>query len=140
MSRGLAVGDLNNDGALDLLAIQPDGPARLFRNVAADRGHWLLLRARDPRLKRDAYGAEITVRAGGRQWWGLVNPGSSFACSNDPRVHFGLGPREQVDRIEVLWPDGLREAFPGGPADRHRTLERGSGQPLPASRTGQERP
>jgi hypothetical protein len=127
VSRGLMVGDLNNDGALDLLTTSIAGPARLFRNVVAKRGHWLTIRALDPRLKRDAYGAEISVRAGGKSWWRLVNPGSSFASGNDPRVHVGLGAADQVEMIEVLWPDGLRETFPGGPADRFLVLRRGEG-------------
>src|SRR5439155_2235365 len=92
VGRGLACGDVDNDGALDLLIINAGAPAQLLRNVAPKRGHWLLVRAIDPRLGgRDAYGAEITVRAGTRRWWRLVQPGYSFLVSNDPRVHFGLG-------------------------------------------------
>src|SRR5262249_26751841 len=63
VSRGLAVGDLDNDGALDLLVTTVAGRARVYRNVAPKHGHWLLLRVLDPRCKRDAYGAEITVRS-----------------------------------------------------------------------------
>jgi hypothetical protein len=103
------------------------GPARLFRNVAPDRGHWLIVRALDPALHRDAYGAEITVRAGGRRWKGWLNPGSSFLCSNDPRVHFGLGAAERVEEIEVLWPDGAVERFDGRPADQPVVLRKGEG-------------
>src|SRR5438034_2332005 len=92
VGRGLACGDIDNDGALDLLIINAGAPAQLVRNVAPKRGHWVLVRAIDPGLGgRDAYGAEITVRAGARRWWRLVQPGYSFLVSNDPRVHFGLG-------------------------------------------------
>jgi hypothetical protein len=134
VSRGLACGDLNGDGALDLLVTTVAGPARLYRNVAPDRGHWLLVRAVDPALKRDAYGAEITVRAGGRAWRRWLNPGSSYLCSNDPRAHFGLGRAERVDAVEVRWPDGAAEVFPGGPADRLLGLRKGSGKPAKESR------
>src|SRR5262249_53818701 len=106
VSRGLAVGDFDGDGALDLLVTTVAGPARLYRNVAPNRGHWLLVRALDPALKRDAYGAEITVVAGSRRWLRWVNPGYSYLCSNDPRAHFGLGSTERVDTLEVIWPDG----------------------------------
>src|SRR5262249_32791207 len=113
VARGLACGDLDNDGALDLLVTTVGGPARLYRNVAPQRGHWLQVRAIDPALKRDAYGAAITVRAGERRWVRWLNPGSSYLCSNDPRAHFGLGSLDRVGAIEVVWPDGTQETFPG---------------------------
>src|SRR5262249_21105490 len=91
VARGLAAGDLNGDGALDLVVTTVGGRARVFRNVAPNRGHWLIVRAFDPRLKRDAYGAEVVVEAGERRLLRIVNPGDSFQSSSDPRVHFGLG-------------------------------------------------
>lgn len=128
VGRGLACGDVDNDGAPDLLLIGIAGPARLLRNVASPRGHWLGLRAIDPALgSRDAHGAEITVQAGGRRWWRLVQPAHSYASSNDPRVQIGLGAAANVESILVRWPDGLQETFPRGPADRYVTLRRGSG-------------
>jgi len=130
--RGLACGDVDGDGALDLLVTSLAGPARLYRNVAPDRGHGLLVRAIDPALKRDAYGAEVTVRAGDRRWVRWINPGFSYLCSNDPRAHFGLGSVGHVDAIDVLWPDGSRETFPGCPADRRPelVLRKGTGRPV----------
>jgi hypothetical protein len=128
VARGLACGDITNHGSVDLLVTSIAGPARIYRNVAPRRGHWLLVRAVDPALKRDAYGAEVTVRAGGRTWWRLLNPGFSYLCSNDPRVHFGLGPADHVDAFQVIWPDGSEEVFPGQPADRVVTLRKGEGR------------
>ncbi len=130
VSRGLAWGDVDGDGAVDLLVTTVAGPARLYRNVAGRKGHWLMVRALDPARKRDAYGARVTVEAGSRRFVGLVNPGSSYLCSNDPRVHFGLGPAARVDAIRVLWPDGQAETFPGQEADRVITLRKGSGEPV----------
>jgi hypothetical protein len=128
VARGLAAGDVFNSGALDLLVTTIAAPARLYRNIAPGRGHWLLVRATDPALGgRDAYGAEVRVRAGGRCWVRWVNPGSSYLCSHDPRAHFGLGAAECVDGIDVLWPDGCTETFPGGPADRMVALRKGEG-------------
>jgi hypothetical protein len=127
--RGLACGDVDGDGAVDLLVTALGGKARLFRNVAPNRGHWLLVRAVDPALRRDAYGARVAVTAGGRTWHGWVNPGSSYLSSNDPRAHFGLGAAEAVDGITVTWPDGLVEEFPGRPTNQIVTLRRGEGRP-----------
>jgi hypothetical protein len=130
VSRGLACGDIRNDGTLDLLITSIAGPARLFRNIAPRRGHWLVVRAVDPAVGgRDAYGAEITVHAGTRKWLRLVNPGYSYLCSNDPRAHFGLGSAGQVDAIHVVWPDGFEEDFAGRAADQAIVLRKGAGKP-----------
>jgi hypothetical protein len=128
VARGLACGDLDGDGALDLVVTTVAGPARVFRNATRSRGHWLLVRALDPRLRRDAYGAEVRVQAGTRQWLRIVNPGESFQSSSDPRVHFGLGEAAHYDAVHVLWPDGRAEVFPGGAADQLRVLRRGEGR------------
>ena len=128
IGRGLAVGDLNNDGGLDLLVTSIGGRARLFRNVAPNRGHWLLVRAVDPALKRDAHGAEIVVEVAGKRRHAWINPGSSYLCSNDPRAHFGLGAAARVDAIDVRWPDGLIERFPGRDADQVVLLRKGEGK------------
>jgi hypothetical protein len=129
VARGLAWGDYNGDGAVDLLVTTVGGPARLYRNAVPNRGHWLMIRAIDPALGgRDAYGAEITVQAGKRRWIGLVNPGQSYLCSGDPRVHFGLGQADQVDAVGVVWPDGTEESFPGPAVDRRITLRKGEGR------------
>jgi hypothetical protein len=136
VGRGLAYGDIDNDGAVDLLVTSTSGPAQLFRNIAPRRGHWLTVRVIDPALGgRDAYGAETIVQAGGRHWWQLAHPASSYLCSNDPRVHFGLGPVTKIDSIEVLWPDGAQEIFPGGPPDRMLTLAKGAGQAATVPKT-----
>ena len=128
VARGLAWGDVDGDGAIDLLVTTVAGPARLFKNVAPRHGHWLLVRALDPALKRDAYGARVSVEIENKAHVGLVNPAQSYLCSGDPRVHFGLGTADQVDRITVHWPDGLAETFPGGAVDRALVLRRGEGR------------
>lgn len=134
VGRGLACGDIDNDGDIDLLAVCAGGPVRLFRNIAPRRGRWLTVRALDPSLgDRDAIGAEVLIQGEGRQWWRLVQPSFSYLVSNDPRVHIGLGPIQQIDSASVIWPDGSEERFPGGPADRHLVLRKGAGTPASAT-------
>ena len=129
IGRGLICGDLNNDGGLDLIVSNVASAARVYRNVAPQRGRWLLVRAIDPELGgRDVYGAVITVVAGAQRISQWSNPGSSYASSNDPRAHFGLGKAAAIDAIEVLWPDGQTESFAGGAADRLIVLRKGSGK------------
>jgi hypothetical protein len=128
VGRGLCMGDIDGDGALDLLATQIGGPARILRNVAPARGHWLMVRALDLALQRDAVGAEVRIESGPRHWSRLVQPSQSFQCAHDVRAHFGLGAVDHVESIEVLWPDGVVERFPCGAVDRTLEVQRGKGE------------
>jgi hypothetical protein len=130
--RSLAVGDLDGDGALDLMAGCVGGPVRYFRNVVPQRGHWLRIRLLDSiHGHRDAIGAEAIVHTVGKRWWSILQPVTSYLASNDPTLHFGLGGAGTVDRIEVLWPDGYRELFDGGPANQTLTLRSRTGRKAP---------
>jgi hypothetical protein len=132
VGRGLACADIDGDGALDLLVTSIGSPARLFRNVAPKQGHWLIVRAIDPALGgRDAYGAEVTVRAGDWRSTRWLSPSYSYLCSNDPRGHFGLGGRTEVERIDVIWPDGSEASFAGVRADQVIVLEKGHSSARP---------
>jgi hypothetical protein len=128
VARGLACADIDGDGAPDLLVTTISGKARLFRNVAANRGHWLKVRAIDPALNRDAIGAEVRVEAGGQARLRVVSAAESYLSSSSPVAHLGLGGAEKYDAIRVTWPDGLKEVFPGGAADRTIELRRGEGK------------
>ena len=127
VARSLAIGDLDNDGAPDLIVGSIGGPARVLRNVVPNRGHWLKLRLLLPAHgSRDAIGAEVVVTAGGKRYWTVLQPATSYLASNDPALHFGLGSAATVDAIEVLWPDGTKENFAGGATDRLLVLRKGT--------------
>jgi hypothetical protein len=107
---------------------------RILRNVVPGRGHWLKVRVLDPAHGgRDAIGAEVRVRAGARQRWSVLQPATSYLVSHAPVVHFGLGAGASVDSLEVLWPDGQKETFPGGTANRTIVLRAGEGTRLAKS-------
>jgi len=130
VARGLVAADFDADGGIDLLVAPIGSKARLFRNVVPNRGNWLKVRAVDPKTGRDAYGAEVRVKAGGMELLRVVNPAESYLCSGPAVLHFGLGSVSTVDSIEVTWlagEKGTRERYPGGPAGREVLLRKGEG-------------
>ncbi|HAB17504.1 MAG TPA: CRTAC1 family protein [Verrucomicrobiota bacterium] len=127
VGRSLAVGDLDGDGAPDLVIGSLGGPVRIYRNVTP-RGHWLAVSLIDPaRGGRDVLGAEAVVRAGGRPRWAVLQPATGYLTSHEPALHFGLGTGESFEGIEVRWPDGTKELFPGGAADKRIVISKGTG-------------
>jgi hypothetical protein len=124
--RGMAVGDLFNDGKIDAVINVMDGHPVLLRNVSEDKNHWLELKlvggAKSP---RDAVGATVYVTANGMKQRGDVLSGGSYLSSNDLRPHFGLGQATKIDDIEVHWPSGKVEHFSVPGVDRIVTIKEG---------------
>ena len=106
VSRGLAVGDLDNDGRLDVVINDLDGRPQVLRNELAERGNWLLVKLKGKGKNTGAIGAVVKVKAGKRSLMRLVQSGTSYLSQEDMRRHFGLGAEAQADSVEVLWPDG----------------------------------
>jgi hypothetical protein len=126
--RGLAVGDLFNDGKLDVVINVMDGHPVLLRNVSPDKNHWLELKlVGGPKSPRDAVGATVYLTANGMKQRADVVSGGSYASTSDPRPHFGLGQASKVDDIEVHWPSGKVEHFTVPGVDRILTMTEGSG-------------
>ncbi|MGO9340567.1 MAG: CRTAC1 family protein [Terracidiphilus sp.] len=130
--RGTAVGDVNNDGRLDVLVFNVGALPSLFLNETSNDNHWITLRLVGTKSNRMAIGARVTVTTGNVKQVDEVRGGGSYLSTSDPRLHFGLGSAASFDRIEVQWPSGLREQFPGGPGDRFVSLVEGSGAALPS--------
>ena len=126
VSRGAAIGDLDNDGSLEVVINNLDSRPSLLKNYGAKK-NWLLIRCIGTTSNRDAIGARVYVYVGKRRVSGEIQTGTSFLSQNDPRVHAGLANNISYERIEVQWPGGKREAFPGGKANQIVTLKEGTG-------------
>ena len=124
-SRGVAFGDYDNDGDVDVLVINLNDRPNLLRNESSNGNHWLTLRLVGSRSNRDAIGARITVTVGDRVQIAEVRSGGSYLSHNDSRVHFGLGEASQVERLEVRWPSGLVESFENLQVDQFLLLREG---------------
>jgi hypothetical protein len=144
VSRGLAFGDIDNDGDVDMVVGNDSGPLRLLINNIGNRKHWVGLRmivARPsqgrvdggperPALQRgrDAIGARVAVTAAnGRTLWRRAHTDGSYASASDPRVVVGLGDAQGPVKVRVIWPDGKSEIFDGVATDKYTTLEQGHG-------------
>jgi hypothetical protein len=127
VSRGAAFGDFDNDGDLDILIMNRNEPPSLLRNDAPSGNHWIKVRLEGTRSNRSAIGSRVLVHYGGKVQAQCVTSQSSFLSSNDPRLHFGLGPATMVD-IEVYWTSGaFPEKFQKIAADQLVTIREGEG-------------
>jgi hypothetical protein len=130
VGRGAATGDVDNDGAVDLLVTNNNGPVRLLHNEAGSRQHWLGVRLEGARSNRFGIGARVAlVRDGEEPRWRRVHTDSSYLSASDVRVHFGLGERADLRGLMVDWPDGSRESWDIRTADTVVLLRQGTGTP-----------
>jgi enediyne biosynthesis protein E4 len=132
VGRGLAVGDYDNDGWLDLLVSNNGEDAQLFQNTdgsepAAKNNHWLGVRLIGTKSNRDGIGAAIKITAGDFLSYDQAKGGMSYCSAQDPRIHFGLGVHAKADTLEITWPSGAHEVIKNVPADQYVTIEEGKG-------------
>jgi enediyne biosynthesis protein E4 len=129
VSRGLAFGDIDNDGDVDLVVGNDSGPVRLLVNNVGNRKHWVGLRLVDGRSGRDMVGARVAVtRADGVTLWRRSRADGSYASASDPRVLVGLGDSIKPPGVRVIWPDGRTEEWADVAVDRYTTLREGTGR------------
>ncbi|HXG24224.1 MAG TPA: CRTAC1 family protein, partial [Chthonomonadales bacterium] len=126
-TRGLAVGDYDNDGRPDVLCVNRNDRADLFRNVSPDKNHWITLRLVGVKSNRDGAGAKVWVTAGGIRHYAECRLGSSYASSSDKRLHIGLGTATTVEKLEILWPSRQRDTYRGVEVDRFYVVTEGKG-------------
>ena len=134
-SRGLAVGDLWNDGRLSVVITNMNAKLSLLVNSVRSPNHWVAFKLIGNRSNRDGIGARIRLKAGKSRWVDEARSGSSYDSNSDVRVHFGLGTLTKIDSVEIRWPSGLVEKFDSLQPDSIHTLKEGSGVPVNASGT-----
>jgi enediyne biosynthesis protein E4 len=130
-SRGLATGDFDNDGAVDVLISVNDAAPLLLKNHAAAGNHWLGVKLIGRKCNADAVGARVRYRAGDLVGMQAKTGGGSFLSAHDPRLVLGAGAHTKIDYVEVEWPQpsGRKERFTDLPIDRYITLTEGTGKP-----------
>ena len=131
--RGLAVGDLWNDGKLSAVISNMNTLPSLLVNQVRTTNHWVGLRTVGTKSNRDGIGARLIVKSGARILVDEVRSGSSYNSNHDMRVHFGLGTSTKIDYLDVRWSSGLVERFADLPVDKIHTIKEGSGQPFDAN-------
>jgi enediyne biosynthesis protein E4 len=127
-ARGAAFGDIDDDGDVDVVVSNVNGPPDLFRTETEPGRHWLLVKLVGTTSNRSAIGSRVACTAGGVRQWQEVRGGGSYMSQNDLRAHFGLGETAKVDRLWVRWPGGLEEEWRDVRADQVLTLREGSGR------------
>ena len=118
VGRGMAVGDLDNDGRIDAVVTTNDGPAYVLRNETPTANHWLTLSLVGHRSNRDAIGAEINLTTSAGTQLLTVSTAGSYLSSNDKRAHFGLGKDAVASKIEIHWPSGVVQTLTNVKGDR----------------------
>ncbi len=130
LHRGSAIGDLDNDGRMDVVVSVLNGPAKLFHNITKTNNHWILLQLRGTVSNRMGIGAQIKLTTpDGAQQFNEVTTSVGYASSSDSRVHFGLGVSKSAARIDITWPSGIRQTLHDVPGDRVVSIEEPSAPP-----------
>jgi hypothetical protein len=122
--RGAAFGDLFNDGRIDVVVPVLGGAVKLFRNVSNNENHWILFKLAGTRSNRMGLGAQLRITtADGQPQWNEATTANGYACSSDPRVHFGLGANRRIRELEIRWPSGTHQTLRDLDVDRIMTVE-----------------
>ena len=121
--RGGAAGDFNNDGRVDVVVLPIAGQPLVVQNITVNSNSWIGLYLKGTRSNRDAIGASVHIGACGGSQFDTVRNGGSYLSHNDPRLHFGLGQCDKVERVSIRWPEGKTQEIHGLAANRYDTIE-----------------
>ncbi|MBV9864004.1 MAG: CRTAC1 family protein [Abitibacteriaceae bacterium] len=127
VGRGLAVGDYDNDGRVDVLAVAQNAPAQLLHNRVRNNNHWVSFKTVGVKSNRNGVGARFEIKVGPTRRVASVRAGSSYLSTSDRRVYFGLGPANKVDEVILHWPSGTHDVLKNVPADAFYTVTEGRG-------------
>lgn len=123
VGRGMAIGDLDNDGRIDAVVTTNGGTAHVLHNITETANHWITLRLIGHKSNRDAIGAQVKVTTALGEQWGTVTTSSGYLSASDPRLHFGLGSETQLKRVEIRWPSGIQQVLESVKADQQVTVD-----------------
>jgi hypothetical protein len=123
VGRGMAIGDIDNDGRIDAVVTENGGPAHILINETKTANHWLGLNLIGHRSNRDAIGALVKITTSTGSQWETVSTSGSYLSSSDKRLHFGLGANGVAQAVEIHWPSGIVQTLKNVPGDRYMTID-----------------
>jgi len=118
----LAIGDIDNDGRVDVVVTSNNGPAWVLMNRTPTQNHWITLKLAGIRSNRDGIGAQVDIVTGAGKQSATVTTAGSYESSSDRRIHFGLGAEDSVRSIRVRWPSGIVQTIDNTRADQFLTV------------------
>ncbi len=128
VGRGMAIGDIDNDGRVDAVVGTNDGPAYVLHNETPTKNHWLILQLVGRKSNRDAIGSEVKLVTPRGSQWATVSTANSYLSSSDKRVHFGLGTEQVARKIEIRWPSGILQTLQNVRADQILRIDEASSE------------
>jgi hypothetical protein len=123
VGRGMAIGDIDNDGRLDAVVTTNGGPAHVLLNRTEHSGHWITLRLIGHKSNRDGIGAVVELKTASGNQWATVTTSGGYLSASDPRVHFGLGEKPTASCVEIRWPSGTAQTLTEVKPDRQIDVE-----------------